>query len=468
MARAPSRPAFSIRWRIAANGMFLRLLLAFVAFGVLAAVLAVVLRDLGAVPVLLLVALLAVGPAVFVARQLVSPLREVGTAAERVAAGDYAHRIGGGPWREGRELAARFNEMGRQIGGRIDSLEAEREQLRAVLGGMAEGVIAVEAGQRVLFANPAAGAILEFDPALAVGRPLWEVARQRAVQDLLERAGKAGQPQREEVEIKTRPARHLTVYVAPLPETNGTGAVLVLGDTTELKRLEKVRQEFVANVSHELKTPLAVIQACAEALQDGAVEDPAARGPFLQQIADQSARLHALILDLLSLGRLESGEAALDPEAIPVSEMVFACIDRHRPRAEAKGMTLEAIAPVDELTVWADVEALGQILDNLVDNAVKYTQEGGTLRVRWAAGPDGVAIEVEDNGPGIPEADLPRIFARFYRVDRARSRELGGTGLGLSIVKRLAQAMGGSVQAASEVGKGTTFTVALPRPLARP
>ena len=128
-------------------------------------------------------------------------------------------------------------------------------------------------------------------------------------------------------------------------------------------------------------------------------------------------------------------------------------------------MTLEAIAPGGELTVWADVEALGQILDNLVDNAVKYTQEGGAVRVRWAAGPEGVTIEVEDNGPGIPEADLPRIFARFYRVDRARSRELGGTGLGLSIVKHLAQAMGGSVKATSEVGHGSTFTVTLPRPL---
>jgi two-component system, OmpR family, phosphate regulon sensor histidine kinase PhoR len=442
--------------------MFLRLLLAFVAFGVLAAAVAVVLRDLGAVPVLLIVAVLAVGPAVFVARHLVRPVREVGAAADWVAAGDLGHRLPGGPWRESRELAARFNEMMRQIGGRIDGLEAEREQLRAVLGGMAEGVIAVGAGQRVLFANPAAGAILEFDPAAAVGRPLWEVARQRAVQDVLERARKAGEPQHEEIEIKTRPARHLTVYVAPLPETAGT--ILVLGDTTELKRLETVRQEFVANVSHELKTPLAVIQACAEALQDGAVEDPAARGPFLQQITDQSARLHALILDLLSLARLESGEAALDLEAVRVGEAVAECLDRHRPRAEAKEMTLEAVGPAEEVTVWADVEALGQIVDNLVDNAVKYTQAGGAVRVRWAAELNGVVIAVSDNGPGIPAADLPRIFARFYRVDRARSRELGGTGLGLSIVKRLVQAMGGSVEAASEVGKGTTFTVTLPHP----
>ena len=447
--------------------MFLRLLIAFVAFGMFAAALTAVLvsHDVGPIPVFLLVGLLAVGPAWFFAVRVVRPFREVGAAADRIAAGEYEQRIHGGPWPECQDLARRFNDMSRALAGRIDRLEAERHQLRAVLSGMAEGVVAVGPSQRVLFANAAAGTILEFDPALAIGRPLWEVARQRAVQDLLDRALKSGEPQREEVETKTPPVRHLTVYVAPLDEATGPGAVLVLDDMSELKRLEKVRQEFVANVSHELKTPLAVILACAEALQDGAVEDAEVRGPFLQQIADQSARLHALILDLLSLARLESGEEVLDLETVSVGEMVVACLDRHRPRAEAKRMTLEADPPAEELTVWADAESVAQILDNLVDNAVKYTPAGGVIRVRWSAGPDGVHIDVADNGPGIPEVDLPRVFARFYRVDRARSRELGGTGLGLAIVKRLAQAMDGSVKAVSEVGKGTTFTVTLPQPV---
>jgi two-component system phosphate regulon sensor histidine kinase PhoR len=394
----------------------------------------------------------------------VTPLRDLGAAAGRAADGKYDGRIHAGSWAEYREVAARFNEMSRYVADRVESLDAERQQLRAVLGGMAEGVIAVGTGQRVLFANAAAGRILEFDPAPAVGRPLWEVARHRAIQDLLDRTLKAGEPQREPVEIKTPPVRHLNVYIAPLPETYGPGAVLVLGDESELRRLEKVRQEFVANVSHELKTPLAVIQACAETLQDGAVEDADARGPFLQQIADQSARLHALILDLLSLARLDAGEEAFEREELAVGPLVAICLDRHRPRAEAKGMVLEAVPPPDERTVWADPEAVGQILDNLVDNAIKYTQPGGTVRVRWSAVGGGASIDVADNGPGIPEVDLPRIFARFYRVDRARSRELGGTGLGLAIVKRLSQAMGGAADVTSEVGKGTTFTVTLPGP----
>ncbi|HEX3149235.1 MAG TPA: ATP-binding protein [Gemmataceae bacterium] len=447
--------------------MFVRLLVVFVAFGVLSAALAVALRELGAVPVFALVILLAVGPAVYFAKVAVRSFRAMTAAVDRVAEGDFTHRFDGGPWREGHELALHFSAMSAAVTNRIDRLEAEQNQLRAVLGGMAEGVVAVGAGQRVLFANAAAASILEFDPGPAIGRPLWEIARHGAVQDLLERARKAGEPQREEIEIKTPPARHLTVYVAPLNEADGPGAVLVFEDTSELRRLESVRQEFVANVSHELKTPLAVIQATAEALQDGAVEDIEVRGPFLQQIADQSARLHALILDLLSLAKVESGDAEFELEPLPIGEMVAACIDRHRPRAEAKGMTLEMMPLAEDLHVWADGESLAQILDNLVDNAVKYTQAGGHVGVSWAAESANVCIAVEDNGPGIPEVDLPRVFARFYRVDRARSRELGGTGLGLAIVKRLAQAMDGSVKVESTMGKGTRFTVHLPRQKAR-
>jgi two-component system phosphate regulon sensor histidine kinase PhoR len=445
--------------------MFLRILFAFVGFGVFAAALALVARDAGAVPVIVVVAVLAIGPAWCLARALVRPIRETAAMADRVAQGEYAERVTAGPGIELRQLADRFNDMVQRVGRRVNELQAERQQLRAVLGGMVEGVIAVGPGQRVLFANTAAGHILEFDPELAVGRPLWQLVRQRPVQDLLDLAVKTGRPQREALEIQTPPVRHLVVYVAPLGEAHGPGAVLVLGDVSELKRLEKVRQEFVANVSHELKTPLAVIQACAEALQDGAVDDPEARGPFLQQIADQSTRLHSLIIDLLSLARLDSGEENFELEELRVDELVAVCLERHRPRAEAKSMKLGMIPPAEHLTVWADAEAASQILDNLVDNAVKYTEPGGTIQVSWTGGNASVDIEVADNGPGIPESDLPRIFARFYRVDRARSRELGGTGLGLAIVRRLAQAMGGSVRVASERGKGSTFTVTLPRPM---
>jgi two-component system phosphate regulon sensor histidine kinase PhoR len=242
-----------------------------------------------------------------------------------------------------------------------------------------------------------------------------------------------------------------------------------------------MRQDFVANVSHELKTPLSVIKACVETLVEGAAEDPQHRATFLRQIADQSDRLHALILDLLSLARIEGGTEILQFQEVALAPLVAACLERHRTRAEAKKQTLEAVnseqrtegskgdtsllatAHCPLLTAaWADEEAVQEILENLVDNAVKYTPEGGSIRVHCFAEDGQVCLQVEDSGIGIPEQDLPRIFERFYRVDKARSRELGGTGLGLSIVKHLAQAMHGSVGVSSQVGKGTTFTVRLP------
>ncbi len=352
--------------------------------------------------------------------------------------------------------------MSRRLVEHIDHLDAERQHLRTILGGMVEGVVGVGPGQRVLFANEAAGHMLDFDPATAIGRPLYEVTRQPAIQTALDRALASGEFEREDMELKKPISRHLSLHVAPLAEYGAPGAVLVLNDTSELRRLERIRHEFVANVSHELKTPLAVMKACVETLQDGAMEDLEARGSFLQQIAEGADRLYALILDLLSLARIESGDEAFEFTNVSVGDVVRQCLERHRPRAEAQGMTLGAGPVAAPLAVWADEEALGQILDNLVDNAVKYTQAGGTVRVCWSAEGDHVDLSVEDNGPGIPERDLNRIFERFYRVDKARSRELGGTGLGLSIVKHLAQSMQGTVRAMSRLGEGTTFTVSLP------
>src|SRR5262249_36786473 len=200
-----------------------------------------------------------------------------------------------------------------------------------------------------------------------------------------------------------------------------------------------------------------------ETLIDGAAADAEARGGFLRQIDEQADRLHALILDLINLARIESGTEALDCQAVPLESAVRDCLDRLRPRAEANGLRLDAVAPAGSpVTSWADEEALDTILDNLVDNALKYTPAGGRVAVRWLAADGRAVVEVEDTGIGIPERDQSRVFERFYRVDKARARELGGTGLGLSIVKHLAQAMGGEVSVRSAVGRGTTFTVKLP------
>jgi two-component system phosphate regulon sensor histidine kinase PhoR len=397
------------------------------------------------------------------------PLTELVWAADKIADGAAGQRV----YAEGRDeiatLVQAFNRMSDRLDARIATLEEDRQQLRTILSAMVEGVVALDAGQRILFANDRATHLLGLPAHTPVGRRLWEVVRQRPLLDVVQRALDSSEPQKEELGWNgvAAGARSLTVHAVRLPGLAPRGAVLVVHDTTELRRLERLRQEFVANVSHELKTPLSVIKVCIETLLDGAMDDSRHRAQFLEQISRQTDRLHALILDLLSLARIESGTEAFNFQAVPVAAVVAACLERHRPRAEAKRQTLEALPPPPEApsgqTVWADEEAVEQILDNLLDNALKYTPEGGRITVGWHGEEEQVCMEVSDTGIGIPEADLPRIFERFFRVDKARSREMGGTGLGLSIVKHLTQAMHGSVRAASRPGVGTTFTICLPQ-----
>ena len=412
------------------------------------------------------IALVAVIPAYVLARRFTRPLDELTQGARRVAAGEFDHKIHISGNRELSSVARMFNGMTDHLAETFRQLERDREQLRTILSGMVEGVVAIDNEQVVLFANDRAGELLEFVPTQAVNRKLWEITRQRAVRELVERALKQDGPHREELDWKGPAIKSLVVYVSRLPGPNSPGAVIVLQDTTDLRRLERLRQDFVANVSHELKTPLANIKSSVEVLMDGAVEDPNARGMFLEQIAEQADRQQTLIEDLLSLARIEAGEYRLEYDPVGVEDAVHACLDRHRTRAETKGLTLDGVAlsgcPTDA-AVWVDEEGLAQLLDNLVDNAIKYTPDNGRITVLWQAGPQNVLIEVEDTGIGIPERDLPRVFERFYRVDKARSREMGGTGLGLAIVKHLAQAMRGQVRVTSEVGVGTKFAVTLPR-----
>jgi len=452
--------------------MFWRLLIAFVGFALLAAggcslTFALCPPHFAArLYVPLLMGLLSGIPAWLYARRFVKPLQELTDATYRIAEGEYSHRIPGGVWGESRSLARTFNTMSKRLEAQFQQLEADRQQLRTILGGMIEGVVALGPQQRVLFANEAAGQMLEFDPETSVGRPIWEVTRLPQIQQVLAKALKESEAYREEFDWKGPKSRQLAVYVAPLPGEPAAGTVLVMHDITELRRLERLRQDFVANVSHELKTPLSVIKGSIEALIDGAVEDAEIRRPFLEQIADQGERLHSLILDLISLARIESGEAVMDFQAVPIDLAISDCLDRHHPLAEAKELRLEIAPPPPGVaipSVWADEEALDQILDNLVHNAVKYTQPGGLIKVSWQANGSNVSILIEDNGPGIPERDLPRIFERFYRVDKARSRELGGTGLGLAIVKHLVQVLKGTIKATSQIGKGTSFTISLPK-----
>ncbi|HVW02421.1 MAG TPA: ATP-binding protein [Planctomycetaceae bacterium] len=360
------------------------------------------------------------------------------------------------------ELSDSLDRMRDRVGLRAAQLQDERDRLRTVINAMTEGVVAVNADSRVLLVNTAACELFKLREPTAVGRPIWELVRNQKLQQWVSQTLERHELTGGEIELLDPAFRILVINVAPFPVQPLPGAVIVAVDVTALRRLERVRQEFVANASHELKTPLASITACCETLLDGASEDPQFLQRFLQTIHDQANRLDALVRDMLMLARVESEALTREPKAIAVFPIVELCLNRHHQAAERKQLAISVDGIEPDFAVMGDEEALEQILDNLLDNAIKYSNPTGsiTLRSRRLDG-DGI-LEVQDTGIGIPQAQLPRIFERFYRVDRHRSREIGGTGLGLSIVKHLVQAMGGSVSVDSRLHEGSTFAVRLP------
>lgn len=404
---------------------------------------------------------------VFVGR-IVRPLATLTGAARAISEGDLEQEVGVPGRDEVGTLAEAFNSMSRQLAARIGELREQgralaenNERLQTVLEGMIEGVLAVDERERVLFANHAAGALLEFTTPDVVGRPIWEAVRNPTIQQVVREALCTPQQQRLELKLP-RTQSVVELFAARLPGEPCPGIVLVMYDVTELRRLENIRQQFVSNVSHELKTPLTSIQAYTETLAAGAIDDPQHNREFLGRIEEQADRLHALILDLLRLARIESGADVFEVQPVRVAEVVHACANQQAKVAETKGIRLTTHPPASPVTVLADAEGLQTIVENLIENAILYTLEGGEVDVRWRAENSTALLEVQDTGVGIAREHQSRIFERFYRADRARSRELGGTGLGLSIVKHLVQEFGGSVEVASELGKGSTFTVRLP------
>jgi two-component system phosphate regulon sensor histidine kinase PhoR len=290
------------------------------------------------------------------------------------------------------------------------------------------------------------------------GLRLWELVRLPGLEELALKALRERASVRDTFEVGTRV---LSVRLSPVSE--GHGVVLVAHDITEDRRYDTLRREFVANVSHELRTPLSVVQGYTETLLEGAMKDEKNGPEFLGIIDKNVRRLSSIVSDLLDLSKLESGGQVFEPRPVDVRALVERVGDAFRPVAERKRQQLVVEVPANAGTVDADGALLERAVSNLVDNALKYTPEGG--RVRMSATSDGVqaAITVEDNGMGIPEADLPRVFERFYRVDKSRSRDLGGTGLGLSIVKHIIQLHGGTISVRSAVGTGSSFTIRLPR-----
>jgi len=395
------------------------------------------------------------------------PLDKLTRATEQLATTDPTSERPAELLASPERLVTSFQAMSRRVTARIVELEQWRGsldknnlQLAIVLEAMVEGVIAIDASERILLVNTAAMRLLDLKPRGLVGHPLWEVVRLPKVQELVRQTLAAGEQQRIEIEVP-RTQSTLAAVTSRLPGEPCSGAVIVLHDVTELRRLENLRREFVSNVSHELKTPLAAISAYAETLLDGGLDDPKINRNFVGRIGEQADRLHTLILELLELARMESDESAFELAAVDVGAVLRESVDEHQDVAKSKGLRLE-VESLDE-TVWglADLESLRTIADNLLDNAINYTPAGGQVTVRWRRVAEAIEFDVEDTGVGIARELQTRIFERFFRVDRARSREVGGTGLGLAIVKHLCQVFGGEVRVASYLGRGSTFTVTL-------
>jgi two-component system, OmpR family, phosphate regulon sensor histidine kinase PhoR len=364
-------------------------------------------------------------------------------------------------------LAQSLNRTSRQLRELVDRLSVESARREAILAGMAEGVLAVNQELRVTFCNTFFLRALGRNAPAAENMPLVELIRDPELRGVLERVLSSGAPLKERIQLASAEGRTFEVQTGPLVAPSYRGAIAILHDITDLERLERVRRDFVANVSHELRTPLTAIRGYAETLLEGALEDPENNRKFLEIIKAHAIRLNNIASDLLALSELESGKAPAEPEAVTVNAAIEAAL--HTVESEARLRDVRLVwERKDDAEVRGGRTRLEQALINLLDNAIKFNRPGGEVRVATSPAPDGrVRIAVADNGIGIPSEDLSRIFERFYRVDKARSREMGGTGLGLSIVKHVVERMGGSVTAESQLGKGSTFTILLPPRLDR-
>lgn len=411
----------------------------------------------------------------FVSRRISKPLEEMKQCAERYSRGDFSRRMslhkGGSASLEVATLAASMDRMAEQLNERIETILRQRNELEAVFASMAEAVLAVDTDKRVISLNKAAAAIFSVDEKQAPGRLLQEVVRnidlQRQVKQILANL----EPLQDEIILQYGESeRYLQTNGVPLHDGSGRniGVLVVMNDVTRLRRLENIRRDFVANVSHELKTPITSIKGYVETLLDGAMDNREDAARFLKIIVKQTNQLYAIIEDLLSLSRIEklSENEEVDLSIGNLQQILAEAVQTCQMKASGKNITISLHCP-EELRANMNATMLEQAVVNLVVNAIKYSEAASEVTVSAAEktqddGTRRVVISVRDFGVGIAKKHLPRLFERFYRSDKARSRKLGGTGLGLSIVKHIAQIHGGDVSVQSQEGQGSTFFISLP------
>ncbi|MFZ5817736.1 MAG: two-component system histidine kinase PnpS [Bacillota bacterium] len=397
--------------------------------------------------------------------RLAEALSQTTEVVRRVAEGDFSRTLA--PWApdvsEMLALKQGINATATHLQKRLSELSLEKTRMDAILQHMADGVLLIDGHKKIVLMNPAAEQMLGVTAREAVGKDHLEVTHHFDLDEKLQQVLRTGEGASLEIRRARPETQILEARLAPAGREPERGVLLVLRDITRSRQLEQMRTEFVASVTHELRTPLTSIRGFAETLLEGALDEPETSRHFVTIIKRESEHLGALIEDLLDLSRIESGKFRMKREKVELQSLVPETVGRLAQKAETNGIELTMEVPAGLPAIPGDRDRLAQVLINLVDNAVKYTPAGGQVKVTARDEGSQVRISVADTGVGIPQLDLPRIFERFYRVDKARSRATGGTGLGLSIVKHIVEAHRGSITVQSQVGVGSTFTILLPK-----
>jgi two-component system phosphate regulon sensor histidine kinase PhoR len=414
----------------------------------------------------ILVAIAAGVVSILVARRISRPVEEIKKGVAHFASNDLSYRLPVHELEEIGELANVINAMAERLEDRIETVERQKNEQEAIFAGMVEGLIVVDEEEKIVRINPAASAFLGIEIAEAEGRMIQEAVRNPYLQKFVRKALSSAITVEEDFTLRNdRGELYVQGHGVQLLRPDGRlrGGVIVLNNVTRLRKLENLRKDFVANVSHELRTPITSIKGFVETLLDGALRDPVDAANFLKIIGRQAERMDNIIEDLLLLSGVERGleESNVRVEKGKIIDIIRDAIEVCDHKAREKKIRIDVdCAPDIEGTV--NEPLLEQAVINLLDNAIKYSDEGGPVEISASRHADEITIEVRDEGCGIDREDIPRLFERFYRVDKARSRKLGGTGLGLAIVKHIMQAHGGSVIVASTPGEGSTFTLHLP------
>lgn len=396
-------------------------------------------------------------------KSIISPIQEITEVARDISNGIYDHKIERKSIDEIGQLSSAINIMSYKLRETIEELYDRNAKLEAVLKSIINGVIAFDTHEKILLINDSAREILNIREKNIIGKHVLDFIRNSKLHDIFESLIKTKEYSVKDLELNIF-NKYLKIYTSPIIHPlshENLGFVLIINDITEMRKLERIRSDFVANVSHELRTPLTSIKGFVETLREGAIDNPKARDKFLEIIDFESERLTRLINDILTLSEIENLKDGLLTESVELDSEINDVMYIMEKAANDKNVTLIKNLKCDKVKIRANRDRLRQMIINLVDNGIKYTQEGGYVKVSTIELNNEIIISVEDSGIGIAKENIPRLFERFYRVDKSRSRKLGGTGLGLAIVKHIVESLKGDIFVESEIGKGTKFIIKL-------